>query len=392
MEIKVKYQYTYFTYPYTIEPKQYEQYINRLLKDDKCKIKVFEKERDVNIYTYFQEEIRKKIFSSFELTKDEKESIEKRKIKEIKKIVQNQFCTILEYNLGNDVQGKVGEQNGIFFKIPKMEIICFSTGECFISIKTHIEETDNFQDVLDFNHKFREINSDFNKLKKYQNIKIQTDIFNNMDELKEIIKNITGKTKIEEPFYTYAYTCIDSENWNNETNKIENEYLKYAYVLPSKEILNFDENTNLKTITKWKYIKMGATKQCSSLLASNIEIGNYTKIPFAYENEYYYTFIINLYKKMYLTNRGKKNEIANIDFLQEDITYDEIGEELDSMWKSVFEIDKLFEKFKEYSNEVKYRNGIEKNKRTIQILSIILASSIFINIINLLLLIFVMKL
>ena len=48
---------------------------------------------------------------------------------------------------------------------------------------------------------------------------------------------------------------------------------------------------------------MGATKQCSSLLASNIEIGNYTKIPFAYENEYYYTFIINLYKKMYLTNR-----------------------------------------------------------------------------------------
>ena len=62
------------------------------------------------------------------------------------------------------------------------------------------------------------------------------------------------------------------------------------------------------------------------------------------------------------------------------------------MWKSVFEIDKLFEKFKEYSNEVKYRNGIEKNKRTIQILSIILASSIFINIINLLLLIFVMKL
>lgn len=395
MEIKVKYQYTYFICPYTIEQNQYNQYINNLINDKRCKVKIFEKERDLDIYSYFQEGIREKIFPSFELTKKEKEIIEKKQIKEMQKIVQNQFCTILEYNLGKNAQGKLGEQNGIFFKIPKTEIICFRSGECFISIKTYLEESNNFQDVLNFNYKFRDINSEFTKLKEYQNIKIQTDIFNNMDELKEIIKDITGKRKIEDRFFTYTYTCIDSENWNQDINKIENEYLKYAYVLPSKETLNFNKETNLKTISQWQYIKIGATKQCSSLLASSIETSNYTKIPFDYENQYFYTLIINLYKKMYLENSVKRksgmNIISSLNFCQAILTYDEIGEQFDKTWKEVFNIDKLYNKVEKQQNEINYKKNLEKNKITIRILITILIISIGINIINLLMLLFLMK-
>lgn len=394
MEIKVKYQYTYFIYPYTIEQKQYNQYINKLIKDEKCKIKIFEKEKDLNIYTYFEEEIRDNIFTTFELSKVEKEAIEKRSLKEIQKIVQNQFCTILEYNLGQNVQGKLGEQNGIFFKIPKMEIICFASGECFICIKTHIEESDNFKDVLDFNYKFKDIHSEFTKLKDYQKIKIQTDIFDNMDELREIIQNITGKKKVEKSFFTYAYTCIDSQNWNQEINKTENEYLKYVYVLPSKETSNFNSE-NIKTLSQWKYVKIGATKQGSNLLASNIETSNYTKIPFAYENEYLYTLIINLYKKTYLENQIKNKEnlelLRDISLFQENLTYDRTGEQLDKLWKEVFEIDKLQKIAEKKQNEIKSKKNTEKNKTTIRILTLILTVSIIINIANLALLLFAMK-
>ena len=49
MELKTKYQYTYFTYPYIIEEDKYEKYLLKLLKDKKIKIKLFEKERDLEM-------------------------------------------------------------------------------------------------------------------------------------------------------------------------------------------------------------------------------------------------------------------------------------------------------------------------------------------------------
>ena len=64
-------------------------------------------------------------------------------------------CTIFEYTIKKDIQGKTAERNGIFFKIPKIEIICFNTGICFLCIKTNIEESDKFSDLLNFNYKFR---------------------------------------------------------------------------------------------------------------------------------------------------------------------------------------------------------------------------------------------
>ena len=44
MELKTKYQYTYFVHPYIIDETKYEKYILKLLKDKKCSFKVFEKE------------------------------------------------------------------------------------------------------------------------------------------------------------------------------------------------------------------------------------------------------------------------------------------------------------------------------------------------------------
>ena len=44
VELKTKYQYTYFIYPYLVDEKKYDKYILKLFKNKKCKFQIFEKE------------------------------------------------------------------------------------------------------------------------------------------------------------------------------------------------------------------------------------------------------------------------------------------------------------------------------------------------------------
>ena len=60
MEEKVRYQYSYFIYPFVI--KNYENYIYSLLKNKKIKLDLFEKEKDIELYTYFHVNIKEYFF------------------------------------------------------------------------------------------------------------------------------------------------------------------------------------------------------------------------------------------------------------------------------------------------------------------------------------------
>ena len=70
MELKTKYQYTYFIYPYMIEEEKYERYLLGLLKNKKCYLKYFEKEKDYNMYHFFLPKVREYLFRNFEFTKE----------------------------------------------------------------------------------------------------------------------------------------------------------------------------------------------------------------------------------------------------------------------------------------------------------------------------------
>ena len=123
MEIKTKYQYSYFIYPYSIKENKYEKYILKLLRNKKCTVQFMQKEKDMEIYTYFLPAIRKFMFQDFQYN-DEKI----RKFKEFDKklqatILAKQGCTIFEYSINQGLQGKVGQQEGILFKISKISII-----------------------------------------------------------------------------------------------------------------------------------------------------------------------------------------------------------------------------------------------------------------------------
>ncbi len=408
MELKTKDQYSYFIYPYMVDKKKYNRYILKLLKNKKCKVKLFERERDSEVYTYFNPTIRRVVFPSLEYNK-----LQLKKFKEYDeimkaKILSQGMCTMFEYDLGNDVQGKAGMEDGIFFKIEKIEILCFDSGICFILIKTKIENSDSFSDVLDFNYKFRDINSKLNKENADEDIKIQTDSLDDIKMLSDIIDEITEDSEDVQAidvdtnrFLTYSYTCLEQECWNSNKSfdDIKNEFYKFSNILPSAYSSTLEANT-LVTASKWQYTKIGITQTGTALLNSGVETDNFTMIPYMYENQLIYTYIIALYQRLRLKQLIKEfKESDNIieiskDLLEftkslwiKEITHNELGSELYRKWREVLGLSYLYKDLKNIY-EIKYRQvNIEKTNGMSRILIFALCGTITINVINYLMII-----
>lgn len=403
MELKTNYQYTYFIYPFIINEDKYQKYILKMLKDKNCNLKIFQKEKDLRMYRYFLPKTRDFLFSSFSFSNTKKKKLEELPIETRSAILSKYNCNIFEYNLKKDIQGKLEDKKGIFFSIQKMEIICFNSGICFLCMKTNIEEYTDFSNVLNFNYKFRDIIQESIGLDNYDNIKLQTDSFSDVENFREFIKNITGsnleamKLDIDtERFLTYSYACIDQEAWNNNTSfdAIKYNFIKYVNILSADNSVNFEEN-KVEIFSKWKYAKLGLTKLGMTLFSSTQDMNNYTILPDEYENQYFYTYILNLYKKIYLKkldfkfkNSGKVKK-ARKEFIEftkelwiEEITEDETGTLLNQKLQETFELEKLYVEVKN-KYDVLYKDlNIEKNRKSTIILSIILVASLLFNILN----------
>ena len=419
MELKTKYQYTYFIYPYMVDDIKYNKYIIKLLKNKKCKFRIFEKEKDLDIYNHFLPSVREYLFPTFEyrdkvlrdfkfLTKEKKS-----------KIIANQEVACFSYELDKDIQGKMGNEEGIFFNIEKIEIICFKTGICFFTMKTNLANTNELRDLLNFNYRFREINSEFLTLKNYENIKIQTDIFNEVSDISDLIYQITGIYKPKKiitskevensNFYTFSYLCVEKKYWNDRTDfsAIESDFYKYANVLPSNYSSDFNKEKvelNLHIIDKYKYSKIALTNLSSNVICSGVDIFNFTKLPYQYENQYFYTYILALYQKMFL--RKINIEIKNIEVFntvrskfikftkevwEKEITSDDTGSSYYKNLKKTLEIDELYNDI-ENKYEILYKDlRIDKNNSYYSIIIILLIYSLIFNTVNILFLMYLMR-
>jgi len=399
MELKIKYQYTDYIYPFFIQKANYEKYLMKILKDKRFKIKLFEKQKDNGVYTYFNPNVRAYMFQSFEFdkkeTKDLLELSNEMKVKLLKKMP----CTFFEYNVAEDVAGKLGDESSIMFKMPSFELICFNTGICFLKIKTYLEGTDKFSDLLNFNYKFRDCNLEDAHLKKYENIKIQTDMFESISEIKNLIIDITGQAT-DDNLFTYSYACIDSENWNNQNNfeGIQNEYLKFSNILPSSYNLNLNQD-ELKAHSKWEYIRFGFSKLGGVTLSSGIEPFNYTRLPVMYENEYLYTMVLSMYQKLYLNMLEVKFNSRNKNILKQarkefadftkrvyfkDITNNVDGNIIYDKWQKCFEIENLYNNIKTKYDVIYKDEDIKKITRTNNALWIIILLTLLLGWFNLL--------
>ena len=304
MELKSRYQYTYFIHTYIIEQGKYNKYIAKLLKDQNFNLKIFRKVKDLELYTYFLPNIRSFLFKTFELNKSKIDKLEELPFETKVAVLADYPCLTFEYDLKKDMQGKTIDENSIFFKIQKVGVICFNTGICFLYFKTNIEESNRFADVLNFNYKFKDINQEYEVLKKYENIKVQADCFDNMKEIRDFISEITGpnfdalKLNLDvERFYTFGYECIDQSNWSSEQDfeNIKDEFLKYINIISNDKVVKLSENRNIRVISEEAYSKIGISKMGVNLFSSDVDINNYTVLPHQYENQYFYTYILTLY-------------------------------------------------------------------------------------------------
>ena len=402
MELMTNYQYTYFIHPFIVKENRYQKYLLKLLKDKKCNIKIFKKEKDLKLYKYFLPEIRKFLFSSFDFTPNKLKELEKLPIETQSALLSRYPCTMFEYVLEKDIQGKTGEEKGIFFGIRKLEIICFNTGICFLCIKTNIENTNRFDDLLNFNYKFRDIKQQF-QLSSFDKIRIQTDAFEDVKSFTDFIGQITGanleaaKYDIDtERFLSYSYACIEQDYWNEyrKFENIEHNFIKFTNIMPASNIASFIKDESV-IISEWKYAKLGLTKQGITLFSSATEMNNYTILPEEFETQYFYTYILNLYKKIYLKKLGfefsnsknvKKARKKFIEFTKkiwiQEITEDEAGTIINHRLNEVLELDSLYLSTKN-KYDVLYKDlNIEKNSKSTIIIAFILLASLIFNIMN----------
>ena len=245
-----KYQYTYFIYPYMIEEEKYKKYLQNLLRNPKCKLRFFDNQKDLHLYTYFFLSVREYMFWSFGLNKQGIRDFEKLDTTVQSTLLSEHDCNIFNFDLPENLQGKVDANNGIFFEISEIKLMCFKTGICFLIMKTNIENSNRFSDLLNFNYKFREINSESYDLKEYENIKIQSNSFKNVKDISAFIKEITGKDVISkranignEKFFVYSYVCLDQKDWNEniENSEINNLFEKFRSVQPANSQMIDDE-------------------------------------------------------------------------------------------------------------------------------------------------------
>lgn len=408
MELKTNYQYTYFIHPFVIKDGKYQKYILKMLKNNNCKLKIFQKEKDLRMYKYFLPKTREFLFSSFSIGKGKLNKLDDLPIETRAALLSKYTCNIFEYTLQKDIQAKIDDKKGIFFTIPKIEVVCFSTGICFLLIKTNLEDYTSFSNILNFNYKFRDINQEISSLDAYDNIRLQTDTFSDVETFREVIKNITGSnienTKLDldtERFLTYSYVCVDQEAWNstNEFEKIKHDFLKYANILPAdnSRILQGDEIT---TFSKLKYAKLAFNKLGVTLFSSSSDMNNYTILPDEFENQYLYTYLLNLYKKIYLRKlqlkfkepkQVKKSRKDFIEFTKnlwiQEISEDETGTALNHKMQEILELEKIYEETKNKYDILYKELNIEKNRKTTIMISIILVVSLIFNVLNFIVLI-----
>ena len=385
MEQKIRYQYTYFVMPYAVS--DYEKYILKLVKDKNISLKIFEKEKDLDIYTHFMPGTKEYFFPSFELEKENINALEQMDDRLKASTLSKMSSIHFEYKIEQTMQGKMGEEAGLFFHMTKAEIICFETGICFLLLKTHMDNSESFADLLNFNYKFSDITT--TELKELEKINLQNSTFENNLEIAKFIENLTGKEKASQRLYVCSYACVDAENWDNEET-LKDSYTKQINVLPST--YNAEYGSTYNDIMQNKNAKLGITKSGMGLYASSVDNYNYTKLPYYYENKYIYTLIIRLYQKEYMNSiiQNKENiktlkqryHIFQNKIFRPEVTKDEIGTQLYKEAENVFELQPLLEQTKEMYELTCQEQTLEKEKKTNQILMALLGVSVILNIVN----------
>ncbi len=386
MNLKTKFHYSYFVYPFLVSDGYYKNFLEKFLTDEKqWRFNIMDKDENIDTHAYFLPYVRRFLFPTLYWTQDQKASYKKLSIKKKLENILNLTSVNFSYNLENKESNKYNlQETGINFKISKIELLCFEPGTCFLIFKTKLDSRDCIysNDILDFNYKFRTINPRYQKKKKMEGIFILNEEFNKIEDLSDFIEHLLhGYENVEaeniyfDRLFTYSYMCLDKEEWNEARNldEIINEFYKYQYILPSTHDSTFDpdfKGIKDNIYMRWKYSLYGFSREAGVVFASEKESYNIKKMPHNYETMYFYIFLLAFYQRIALIlfsqdlmNSGK-NKIESLKrrftkfthfswFSQ--ITNSEQGMDIWKKWQNSFDLQSLFDEVqKEYSEFYDY--------------------------------------
>ena len=124
-------------------------------------------------------------------------------------------------------------------------------------------------------------------------------------------------------------------------------------------------------------------------------MNNYTVLPKEFEDQYFYTYILSLYLKVYLKKinydfkSGKELDEVRKRFVEftkdlwiQEITSEDIGSLIYQNMKDALELEKLYNEVKN-KYDILYRElNIEKSEKTSKFIAVILVLTLLFNIIN----------
>lgn len=324
LELKTKYQYTYFIYPFVVEEKNYKKFITKIMLDSRWNAKIYKKDEDIEADSHFLSSAKSVMFPTLEWDERKLTKFNSLKSDDKAKILSKLPSASFEYRIEDVSKGKAGsEKNAVFFEITNIKLMSFRDGICFLMLKAEIDTNDyaKFSDLLNLNYKFRNVSPKYNRLKDYEYIKIQTSKFGTIEDIRDFIKRVccdyedsSNRDIFSNRLFVYSYACVDESEWNatRDFRTIKDEFLKYQYVLSGDYSSEFAENLELNnTYSRWKYSIYGFAKTAGVVFSSAIDHFNFTKLPFYYETVYMYIMLYALYQRLLyiiiLKQLGKNN-------------------------------------------------------------------------------------
>lgn len=313
LELKTKYQYTYFIYPFVIKEKEYDKFILKTLLGKKWKEKIFNKVDDAEVDSHFMIAVKNKMFPTLKWDEKKQKAFNESSLSKKAKLLSKLSSCMFEYQFDENTKGRINEDNAIFFEISKVKLMCFKDGICFLLIKTEIDDSEytNFNKLLNLNYKFRNVTPQFCRLKDYDYIKIQSNRFDTSEDIREFTSRIFAgyEDNNMDDIYTnrmfvYSYACLDESEWNikKDFTNVRDAFLKYKYVLSDDYASEFADNIESEsTYSRWKYSMYGFSKMSGVVFSSATDHFNYTKLPFYYENVYIYIMLYAFYWRLSYT-------------------------------------------------------------------------------------------
>lgn len=262
MKLPIKYHYSYFILPFVINKDNYDKYIYNILNKPFFDYVSFSKTKNASIYTTFSQDLTNSLLDTKKYARlNNNEKAHK---------MRDRNLLVFEYNNKSELLGSIDiekDQNKIYFNLQDIKLYIFRNGICFLTFKTSIDSY-NFEDVLDFNYRFKELLSDLNNIQKFQSIMLSDSKHNSLGDFKKFVyslidinlEDISKYTNMEN-LYTFSYTCVENSVWNEKTDpevllNILQKYMKVYASSYNADVSKIGADIN----TEYEYRKIGVTK------------------------------------------------------------------------------------------------------------------------------------